>query len=188
MGFRVRVAFVAALAALVAAASAQAAPTNGLAQRDWSRSTPARRSSTTRRANATPFVGAYGFGNQIGIGIKASPRRPGAVAGHRHRRRTRRQGRVGSPQQGVDYSGTNVQETGVDEPDMVKTNGNTLFTVSGNQLEAVDVTGHTPKLLDTLTLTNGGWSQQLLLSGTHLLVLSRGGYWIEPLPAMTARA
>jgi hypothetical protein len=37
-----------------------------------------------------------------------------------------------------------------------------------------------------MTLTNGGWSQQLLLSGTHLLVLSRGGYWMEPLPAMPA--
>src|SRR5581483_6632575 len=36
-----------------------------------------------------------------------------------------------------------------------------------------------------LTL-DSGWSQQLLLSGTHLLVLSRGGYWIEPQPAQPA--
>ena len=91
-----------------------------------------------------------------------------------------------APQQGVDYSGTNVQETGVDEPDMVKTDGNTLFTIAGGQLQSVDVTGKTPNLLDTLKLDNG-WSHELLLSGNHLLVLSRGGYWIEPMPAMAAR-
>ena len=79
-----------------------------------------------------------------------------------------------------------MQETGVDEPDMVKTDGNTLFTVSGNQLEAVDVSGRTPKLLDTMTL-DGGWSHELLLSGTHLLVLSRGGYWSSRCPRMPAR-
>jgi uncharacterized secreted protein with C-terminal beta-propeller domain len=92
-----------------------------------------------------------------------------------------------APQQGVDYSGTNVQETGVDEPDLLKTDGNTLFTITGNQLESVDVTGKAPRLLDTLKLSNGWGSSDLLLSGTHLLVLSRGGYWIEPLPAMAAR-
>src|SRR5438477_531931 len=57
-----------------------------------------------------------------------------------------------APVQGVDYSGTNVQETGVDEPDLVKTDGNTLFTIDGNQLESVDVRGAAPKLLDTLKL------------------------------------
>ena len=31
--------------------------------------------------------------------------------------------RGATPQQGVDYSGTNVQEAGIDEPDLVKTNG-----------------------------------------------------------------
>src|SRR5207253_3945866 len=63
----------------------------------------------------------------------------------------------------------------------------TLFTLTGNQLESVDVSGKSPRLLDTLKLANGWSSSDLLLSGTHLLVLSRGGYWIEPLPAMTAR-
>ncbi|MBA2296405.1 MAG: beta-propeller domain-containing protein [Actinobacteria bacterium] len=29
-----------------------------------------------------------------------------------------------------DYSGTNVQEKGVDEPDLEKSNGNTLFAVA----------------------------------------------------------
>ncbi len=122
------------------------------------------------KAHAVPFVSAYGFGRASGlpVGQKAPP--VGANA---------------APQQGVDYSGTNVQETGVDEPDLVKTNGATLFAVENNQLEAVAVGGAAPKLLDTLKLDNG-WSHELLLSGTHLLVLSRGGYWIQPLPAQPA--
>ena len=91
------------------------------------------------------------------------------------------------PVEGVDYSGTNVQETGVDEPDLLKTDGNTLFTINGNLLESVDVSGKSPRLLDTLKLTAGWSDSELLLSGTHLLVLSRGGYWAEPLPAMAAR-
>ena len=90
-----------------------------------------------------------------------------------------------TPVEGVDYSGTNDQEADVDEPDMVKTNGKTLFAVEGNQLNAVDVSGAQPKLLDTLTLDDG-WSHELLLYGTHLLVLSRGGYWVDPLPALSA--
>ena len=49
------------------------------------------------------------------------------------------------PTEGVDYSGTNVQEQGVDEPDSVKTNGKTLFAVAGNRLNAVDVTGLAPE-------------------------------------------
>ena len=49
------------------------------------------------------------------------------------------------PTEGVDYSGTNVQEQGVDEPDSVKTNGKTLFAVAGNRLNAVDVTSAQPE-------------------------------------------
>ena len=94
--------------------------------------------------------------------------------------------RASSPVQGVDYSGTNVQEEGVDEPDIVKTNGETLFTIGGGNLRAVDVGAAKPRLLDSLALEQG-LSHELLLHGDRLLVLTRGGYWIEPLPAMAAR-
>jgi len=93
--------------------------------------------------------------------------------------------REAAPKQGVDYSGTNVQEAGVDEPDLVKTNGETLFAVANGMLNAVDV-GERPRLLDTLKLDTG-WSHELLLHGDRLLVLSRGGFWAEPLPAVAAR-
>jgi uncharacterized secreted protein with C-terminal beta-propeller domain len=139
------------------------------------------------KAHATPYVGAYGFGRPFAVGVAGkgaptpsflAPSAAGASAGVA--------AAASAPQQGVDYSGTNVQEVGVDEPDIVKTDGKTLFTIANGQLNAVDVTGAQPKLLDTLQL-DGGWSHELLLSGDHLLILSRGGYWLQPLPAMAAQ-
>ena len=68
----------------------------------------------------------------------------------------------------------------------MKTDGNTLFAVANGKLNAVDVSGAKPRLLDTLKL-DPGLSYELLLHGDRLLVLSRGGYWVEPLPAMASR-
>jgi uncharacterized secreted protein with C-terminal beta-propeller domain len=130
------------------------------------------------KAQAGRFVGPYGLGRPIPIDKLATPGVANSAASAADRA-------AATPTEGVDYSGTNVQESGVDEPDIVKTNGNLLFAIAGGQLQSVDVSGKTPKLLDTLKLDNG-WSHELLLSGTHLLVLSRGGYWAEPLPAMAA--
>lgn len=69
-------------------------------------------------------------------------------------------------------SGTNVQEEGVDEPDIVKNNGTHVFSVSGNELRIVDVADGTPSLTSKLTLEQNG-SHELLLSGTRLLVMTR---------------
>ena len=55
-------------------------------------------------------------------------------------RPSRRAADAAAPPQGVDYSGTNVQEEGVDEPDLVKTDGKTLFALANGNLDAVDVT------------------------------------------------
>lgn len=73
--------------------------------------------------------------------------------------------------EGEDYSGTNVQERGVDEPDHVKTDGRTLYVVSNNQLVILDVTGDAPEELATIELRDT-WDAQLLLDGDRLLVTS----------------
>ena len=131
------------------------------------------------KSQAAPLVSPWGFGRSplIRGGLPPGVAIPGAAAKTSDT----------TPTQGVDYSGTNVQEQGVDEPDSVKTNGTTLFAVAGGRLNAVDVTGTRPRLLDSLTL-DAGWSHELLLAGDRLLVLSRGGYWLTPLPAATAIA
>ncbi len=80
---------------------------------------------------------------------------------------------------GVDYSGTNVQVAGVDEPDIVKTDGERIFVVAQSRLFWIDASG-TPEIVASLPLD--GWGQQLFLSGDSLLVMTSGGeYGIEPL-------
>jgi hypothetical protein len=81
---------------------------------------------------------------------------------------------------GVDHSTTNVQEAGIDEPDVVKTNGSTVFAVAQGKLHAIDVRSR-PRLVDSVDLS-GGWSHELLLHGRRLLVISQGARWIEPVP------
>jgi uncharacterized secreted protein with C-terminal beta-propeller domain len=73
-----------------------------------------------------------------------------------------------------DYSGTNVQEAGVDEPDIVKTDGKTIFTIENGRLIAVDARSDTPVILGSLVLDSFGG--ELLLDGNRLLVLSSSGY------------
>jgi hypothetical protein len=79
---------------------------------------------------------------------------------------------------GVDFSTTNVQEGGVDEPDLVKTDGSRIYTVTGNTLYAVQARGR-PKLLGSLALPEG-WGHQLLLFKQRLLVLSSSGSLVQP--------
>ncbi len=74
---------------------------------------------------------------------------------------------------GTTFSTTNNQEAGVDEPDIAKTDGSTIFTLGGqDKLEAVSVTGATPKLVGSLDLGTAGANAQLLLHGNRLLVVS----------------
>ena len=70
------------------------------------------------------------------------------------------------------YSTTNNQEAGVDEPDIAKTDGSTIFTIAQGKLEAVSVGGAAPHLAGTLDLGANGSNAQLLLSGNRLLVIS----------------
>ncbi|HEX4397508.1 MAG TPA: beta-propeller domain-containing protein, partial [Trebonia sp.] len=71
------------------------------------------------------------------------------------------------------YSGTNDYTAGVDEPDLVKTDGRRIVTVSGSTLEVIDAA--TRQVTGTLDLSSAGvqYGQlNLLLSGDHVLVIS----------------
>ncbi len=69
-----------------------------------------------------------------------------------------------------DFSGTNVQELGVDEPDVVKTDGRLIYAITDGKLRIVDVTGATPIVRGTLALD--GTNQRMLLRGTRVLVIA----------------
>jgi hypothetical protein len=71
------------------------------------------------------------------------------------------------------YSGTNDYTAGVDEPDLVKTDGRRIVTVSGSSLEVIDAA--TRQVTGTLDLSSSGvqYGQlNLLLSGDRVLVIS----------------
>lgn len=71
-----------------------------------------------------------------------------------------------------DANGTNVQELGVDEPDLVKTDGRTLFRVEGGDLTTYDVTGEEVVRLgsaDLVDLRDG----EILLSGDTVVAIGR---------------
>jgi uncharacterized secreted protein with C-terminal beta-propeller domain len=82
------------------------------------------------------------------------------------------------------YSTTNVQEEGVDEPDLVKTDGTTIFTVVGETLYAVAATGAgAPRITGSLKLGRPGGD--LLLHGQRLLVIQSASppIAVEPVAA-----
>lgn len=74
-----------------------------------------------------------------------------------------------------EHSTTNTHEAGVDEPDLVKTDGRRVVTVGGGTLRVIDVA--TRKVTATLRLTDEQTyaPADLLVSGDRALVLMRGG-------------
>lgn len=88
----------------------------------------------------------------------------------------------GGSQGSTSFSTTNNQEAGIDEPDLVKTDGSTIFVVSQGALYAVEVDHGTPRLVGSLSLASVGNGAQLLLRGSRLIVISGGGF---PVPVGT---
>ncbi|HET6547649.1 MAG TPA: beta-propeller domain-containing protein [Solirubrobacter sp.] len=66
-----------------------------------------------------------------------------------------------------EFSGTNVQEIGVDEPDIVKTDGRRIFAVTDRTLRVIAPGGGV-----TATLALEGRGHRLLLRGDRLLVIA----------------
>lgn len=76
--------------------------------------------------------------------------------------------------EGDSFSGTNNQERDVDEPDVVKTDGERLVIVSGQQIHVIDVTGAEPKIINTIEMTGNFWGGELFLSGDRAFVMASG--------------
>ena len=92
-------------------------------------------------------------------------------------------GPVTAPQEGAvrdgdgeDYSTTNVQEEGVDEPDVVKTDGRHLYVMNASTLYVFNIRTGEPKLVGSLALR--GFGHELLVSGDRVLALAT--YWDDP--------
>ncbi|MGV9805352.1 beta-propeller domain-containing protein [Micromonospora chersina] len=132
---------------------------------------------------AKAYVGPWGFGpggdfrtfgraEQAGApaAAKQADAAPGANAAE-----------AGTP----GHSGTNTHEAGVDEPDLVKTDGKRIVSVTRGKLYVIDPA--TRRLTGELELAPGadGWTDgSLLLQGDRALVLLREGWAAIAKPAV----
>jgi hypothetical protein len=134
------------------------------------------------RGAVLPLVGPYGLGgsgmiaeDSAGGRVPPVPLPPGAVpkapngAGAAAPERAAPAESAPGPAQAPDHSSTNTHEAGVDEPDLVKTDGRRLVTITDGKLRVIDVASR--KLVATLQVP-GGPATQLLLSGDRALVIT----------------
>ncbi len=75
-----------------------------------------------------------------------------------------------APVEGVDFSGTNVQEAGVDEADIVKTDGRRIFTLSSGQLVVVEAASR--RSVGSVPVAEGR-GRELFIDGDSLLLITR---------------
>jgi len=77
----------------------------------------------------------------------------------------------------VDYSGTNVQVKGVDEADIVKTDGNYIYYLAANQLNILKADGVNTALVSSTSLSADdswwGYNSELFILGTRLMVITQ---------------
>src|SRR5680860_1242147 len=74
--------------------------------------------------------------------------------------------------------GTNLQEAGVDEPDLVKTDGERIVAVSGSRLFVLTIEGDRLTLEGSIDL--GFWTEDLFLDGDRVIAIADGGYDLMP--------
>ncbi|MBB5955980.1 putative secreted protein with C-terminal beta-propeller domain [Saccharothrix tamanrassetensis] len=117
------------------------------------------------RAAVAPHVGVYGLGDQGYLTVengRATAGTPKAAPS--------------ADRAAPEHSGTNVHEAGVDEPDLVKTDGRRVVTVADGKLRVVDVASR--ELTGTLDLP-AGFASQLLLHGDRALVIAGSSMMLE---------
>ena len=72
------------------------------------------------------------------------------------------------------YTGTNVQEIGVDEPDIIKTDGNRILIVNNGVLSHIAIDGSQGTKTDQIEIS-AGWGHELFISGNRALLFTNGG-------------
>jgi len=119
------------------------------------------------RTAAKRSVGPWGFGGThlysgtaAEGGMRADAAAPAAPAA----------AEKAAPVQGQDYSGTNTHEQGVDEPDLVKTDGRRIVIAINNWLHIIDA--ETKREINRLRLESG--ASDVLLKGDRVMVIGPG--------------
>lgn len=133
------------------------------------------------KAEALERVGPYGLDGDLRVGIMEEMMMEAAAADSAE---AAAPAATSAPQAGVDYSTTNIQEIGVDEPDIVKTDGNRILVLADGTLHYVDVSSGSPELVGTLDMWSSWswqdrddhyWNHEMFL-GIDTALLIAGGY------------
>ncbi|QIG41454.1 hypothetical protein G5V58_00510 [Nocardioides anomalus] len=123
------------------------------------------------------LVGAYGWGQGGPVYYATSSDAAGATAGTPmdSAETSGLAARGPAPVRATnEESGTNVQETGVDEPDVVKTDGTTLVRIQDGELVTYDLSGPEVQRLASVDVPGtAGPGTELLLSGETVVVLAQ---------------
>lgn len=76
-----------------------------------------------------------------------------------------------------DVTGTNVQELGVDEPDLIKTDGDRVIIASQGQLIFVDISSGDPVETDRINIPEG-WGHELFFLGDRVLLFTNADWGV----------
>ncbi len=81
-----------------------------------------------------------------------------------------------------DYSETNVQVAGVDEADIIKTDGKYIYAISGNEFFIIEAyPGEEASILSKTILDDGFYPQEIFIDQDRVLVFGQGSYEFQPL-------
>src|SRR5437016_3435721 len=92
---------------------------------------------------------------------------------------------AGGAASGPTHSNTNTQEAGVDEADIVKTDGNYIYLVQNNELVILDAwPAYQTHIVSTTPIIDNGWIQGIYLDSDRVTVISSiwqtGQYQVPP--------
>ncbi len=84
-----------------------------------------------------------------------------------------------------DYSETNVQVAGVDEADIIKTDGKYIYALSGDKFFVIEAyPGEDAKILSETIITDENtqfYPQELFIDGDRILIFGQGMYEMDPI-------
>lgn len=125
------------------------------------------------QSNALKRVGPYGLGGGFFLARRGGPELLATTSEQND-----------APVEGTDFSGTNVQVQGVDEPDVVKTDGERVFALKNNDFYYVTPTrnGMGGKVVANITLPS--FASEMLFYGDYVVVISQvfDSLPVEPFP------
>ena len=131
-------------------------------------------------ALAGPEVGAYGLGGGYGGPVVMTDRAmPAAGAVPQAESKA---GAAPTDAVGNGPTGTNVQERGVDEPDIAKIDGTRVVSLTNGILTVVDASGAKPKLRGTMRFPDGQYPQELLVLDHHRALVLGTAWDSQPQP------